>query len=83
MKKSIRFSFSFLIVCFLLVFAGCTALSAPQKNVCIVNWNAQCFFDAKTEGPEYKEFKKNQKWNKTAYEVRLERLCAAIKKNEG
>lgn len=80
MKKSIRFSFSFLIVCFLLVFAGCSALSAPQKNVCIVNWNAQCFFDATTEGPEYKEFKKNQKWNKTAYEVRLERLCAAIKK---
>ena len=74
----------FLIVVLMAVlsFASC---AAPPVQTCpapyaqgsvslkVVSWNVQTFFDARTEGCEYAEFKKGG-WGKDAYVCRLKNL---------
>ncbi len=72
MKKLLA-AFAFLAA----VAAGCSSAQGEHK-ISIASWNVQCFFDAITHGTEYKEFK-SSKWNRSAYETRLERLCSSIK----
>ena len=49
------------------------------KKVSFACWNVQTFFDAKTDGTEYDEFKKSDSWNSGKYCKRLERLCEVMK----
>ena len=49
------------------------------KKVSFTCWNVQTFFDAKTDGTEYDEFKKEKSWNTEKYRERLERLCEVMK----
>lgn len=56
-----------------------TAGDSPNKNVSLVCWNVQTFFDAVTSGTEYKEFKNSERWNKEKYIKRLEKLCDLMK----
>lgn len=51
-----------------------------KKQYKIIQWNIQTFFDAVQDGIEYQEFQKNKKWNKNAYEKRLNKLIQGIKK---
>ena len=56
--------------------AGSSADSRGSKrNVSLVCWNVQTFFDAVTTGCEYKEFKNSERWNKEKYIKRLNKLC--------
>lgn len=52
--------------------------SSERKTFSIVNWNVQTFFDAETDGQEYKDFTSSSKWSKDKYLTRLERLCEVI-----
>lgn len=62
-----------------LAICSCAKSSADGKNSAVVtNWNVQTFFDAKTDGCEYKEFA-SPKWSESAYKERLSRLCRALK----
>lgn len=54
--------------------------TANKTKIKIVSWNLQTFFDSHTEGNEYPQFIKSEKWGKDAYIQRLERLCTVIKK---
>jgi len=38
-------------------------------------WNTQTFFDAVTDGTEYTDFKRQEKWTKEKYSKRLDSLC--------
>lgn len=49
--------------------------AGSRKNVSLVCWNVQTFFDAVTSGNEYKEFKNSERWNKEKYVKRLDKLC--------
>ena len=49
--------------------------SARKKNVTLVTWNVQTFFDAATNGSEYKDFKNSERWTKEKYIKRLDKLC--------
>lgn len=49
-----------------------------RKNISLVCWNVQTFFDAVTTGNEYKEFKNSERWNKEKYIKRLDRLCEVM-----
>ncbi|MBR7064225.1 MAG: endonuclease/exonuclease/phosphatase family protein [Treponema sp.] len=54
--------------------------SEKKQSLTIVCWNVQTFFDAVDDGVEYQEFRSaKSKWNKDAYEKRLDRLCSVIK----
>ena len=46
-----------------------------KKNISLVCWNVQTFFDAVTTGTEYKEYTNSARWNKEKYVKRLEKLC--------
>lgn len=62
----------------LLFLTGCKDKEVRQLN--IVSWNLQTFFDAVEDGSEYKEFRGNKtKWDEDAYKERLVRLCRAMK----
>jgi len=51
-----------------------------KKSISIVSYNTQTFFDAIDDGREFKDFKKERhKWNKEAYDVRLNRMLEAIR----
>ena len=52
-----------------------TESSGSKRNVSLVCWNVQTFFDAVTSGTEYKDFKNSERWNKEKYIKRLDRLC--------
>lgn len=52
--------------------------SGGRKNISLVTWNVQTFFDAVTSGNEYKEFKNSERWNKEKYSKRLEKLCEVM-----
>ena len=49
-----------------------------RKNISLVTWNVQTFFDAVTTGTEYKEFKNSERWTKEKYRKRLEKLCEVM-----
>ena len=49
--------------------------AGSKRNVSLVCWNVQTFFDAETSGTEYKDFKNSERWNKEKYIKRLDRLC--------
>lgn len=52
--------------------------SGSKKNISLVCWNLQTFFDATTTGTEYKEFKSSDRWNKEKYLNRLNKLCEVM-----
>ena len=56
-----------------------SADTSTQKNISLVCWNLQTFFDAVTSGSEYKDFKNSDRWNKEKYIKRLEKLCEVMK----
>ena len=65
----------------------CTSCTKPAaertitEKIHIVSWNVETFFDAVKDGTEYKEFtSSSSKWNRDAYEARLDKLCEAVKK---
>lgn len=93
---SARFSLAVLAlvsaVCFLT--AGCTCLSAAgqkagtsvtgnghgSRQLKLVSWNVETFFDASTEGCEYEEFVGYKSlWNADKYKDRLKRLADYMK----
>ena len=49
-----------------------------KRNLSLVCWNVQTFFDAVTVGTEYKEFKNSERWNKEKYTQRLNKLCEVM-----
>ncbi len=51
-----------------------------NKEISLVCWNVQTFFDAETSGSEYSEFKRNKNWNKEAYLTRLKRLAQVMQR---
>ena len=53
----------------------CPALLSA-KEISVINWNLQTFFDANRDGCEYQEFQKSEKWNKDAYLKRLKNVCS-------
>lgn len=77
-----------LAVIFSVLFCSCSkstgiafkTSSNSKTELKIATWNVQTFFDAVNDGNEYSEFRKSNKWNTAAYEMRLEKLCSAIKK---
>ena len=48
---------------------------SAKKNISLVCWNVQTFFDAVTCGSEYKDFKNSERWTKEKYMQRLNKLC--------
>lgn len=52
---------------------------SSEKNISLVCWNVQTFFDAVVTGNEYKEFKNAEQWNKEKYTKRLDKLCDVMK----
>ena len=52
---------------------------SSEKNISLVCWNVQTFFDAVVSGNEYKEFKNAAQWNKEKYTRRLDKLCDVMK----
>lgn len=52
---------------------------AFDKKVSFACWNAQTFFDAKVDGDEYAEFKKEGRWSAEKYSARLKRLCEVFR----
>lgn len=83
MKKTRNLPLFIMSVCFLILeimFASCSS----GKSIKIVNWNCQTFFDGKTDGCEYKEFKnKDSGWNEDTYRKRLSRLCDTLETLDG
>ncbi len=55
--------------------ALCFSSLLSAKEISVINWNLQTFFDANKDGCEYQEFQKSEKWNKDAYQKRLAKLC--------
>ena len=55
-----------------------SASGKGRKNISLVTWNLQTFFDAETTGTEYKEFKNSERWTKEKYRKRLEKLCEVM-----
>lgn len=49
------------------------------RNVSVATWNMQTFFDARTEGAEYSDFK-GERWSEDAYKARVLKAAAALKK---
>lgn len=70
---------SFVLIC---AFSSCSENAdysmLSSKEVSLVTWNLQTFFDGKKDGCEYSEFKDNSNWNTEKYKERLERLCQTI-----
>ena len=54
------------------------AAGGSEARFSIVNWNVQTFFDGKTDGNEYKEYKSAEKWSNDKYIARLSRLCDVL-----
>lgn len=55
----------------------CTPLTEPQRarQITLVSYNAQTFFDAVEDGTEFQEFKGSKtRWTEQKYRARLERL---------
>ena len=52
--------------------------SGTRRSFTLACWNVQTFFDAVTEGPEYKDFKNSERWNKEKYLKRLDKLCEVM-----
>lgn len=52
---------------------------SEEKQLYVVSWNVQTFFDAQTSGLEYAEFRGSKSiWSQQLYENRLDRLVEAI-----
>ena len=49
--------------------------SAGKMNISLACWNTQTFFDAVSDGCEYQDFLRPEKWTKEKYSKRLDRLC--------
>ena len=49
-----------------------------KKNITLVCWNVETFFDAVTVGTEYQEFKNSERWNQEKYQKRLNKLCEVM-----
>lgn len=63
--------------------SGCKndfSLNFGDREISLVTWNLQTFFDGNIDGCEYSEFKKSDNWDEGKYRVRLQRLCDSIKK---
>lgn len=52
--------------------------SSGQESLRLVSWNVQTFFDAETDGSEYKDFVSDKHWGEPAYRDRLKRLCSSL-----
>lgn len=52
--------------------------SGIKRNISLVCWNVETFFDAVTTGIEYKEFKNSERWNQEKYQKRLNKLCEVM-----
>lgn len=48
-------------------------------NVSVGTWNMQTFFDARTQGTEYSDFK-GERWSEDAYKERVLKAASALKK---
>ena len=77
---------SFLFILIASLFISCnlnpgTENKKNQNNISFsaATWNLQEFFDANTQGCEYKEYQNTAKWTKEKYYERLERTCSVIK----
>ncbi len=70
--------FATCIIC--VFFAGCRDQSSRpyKKEVSVVQWNVQCFFDGVTSGSEYEEYRNKDIWSESRYKMRLERLAKAL-----
>lgn len=71
------------ITLFLLLLISCSFEHpfVSVKEISIVSWNVQTFFDANTDGIEYYEFRsKKSPWNQEMYEERLDKICSVVKK---
>lgn len=52
-----------------------------SKGIKLISWNVETFFDARTDGTEYDEFKgSNSSWSEAKYKDRLKRLADYMKK---
>lgn len=90
MKKICSYIFCLIFLgCAVFIFSNCNIsqnkTSAEHfkdddfnKKVSFACWNVQTFFDAKTNGNEYAEFKKEGTWSAEKYSVRLKRLCEVL-----
>ncbi len=57
--------------------------SNDQTLVKVINWNLQTFFDSKTEGTEYDDYRGSKtKWDEQQYINRLKTLCTIIEKTQ-
>ena len=59
----------------------CTQLTDPQRarQITLVSYNAQTFFDAVEDGVEFPEFKgSTSRWSEQKYRARLERLTQTL-----
>ncbi len=77
------------LVLFLWFFISCSMQTEfkPSNNdktlVKVVNWNLQTFFDSKTVGTEYDDYKgAKTKWDTLRYTNRLKTLCSFIEKTQ-
>lgn len=66
-------------------FCSCSVQCTPPENsnsrttsFSAATWNLQEFFDAVTDGTEYKEFQSSAHWSKDKYTERLQRVCQVI-----
>lgn len=71
-------------LCFFVLFAFCACksennVSEEKSKLSVACYNAQTFFDSKTEGTEYSAFKQSDVWSEEKYKSRLERLCTVMK----
>lgn len=60
--------------------AATSGKKAP-KEIKLISWNVETFFDARTDGTEYTEFKGTRSsWSEAKYKERLKRLADYMKK---
>ncbi len=59
-------------------FGAAAGSGGGEERLRLVSWNVQTFFDAKTDGSEYKDFVSDKHWGEAAYCERLKRLCSCI-----
>jgi endonuclease/exonuclease/phosphatase family metal-dependent hydrolase len=58
---------------------ACNAGGGKHERFTLLSWNVQTFFDAETDGTEYKEFAgASSAWDSGKYQARVKRLCEAL-----
>lgn len=59
-------------------FGAATGSAGRETSLRLVSWNVQTFFDAESDGSEYKDFVSDKRWGEAAYCERLRRLCSCL-----